>query len=345
MGSLRSDRAGATRLSRRQVLAGGLSLAALLAGCGTSTPAPPASPPDAPAGRPVAVAHKYGSTTIAAEPRRVVTVGLSDHDYLLALGVVPVGLTDWYGDQPYGTWPWARAALGPATPALLPRNDDKLDLEKIAALRPDLIIGQYSGMTATEYEAASRIAPTVAQSGGFPDFGMPWQDTTRVIAQAVGRVTRGEELIAGVEQRFAAARDQHPEFAGRSAVVAERFEGFEARSASDPRTRFLTSLGFVLPADIAGLAGASDTAKLSDEQVGLLDRDLLVWNAGFSPELREVLAGNALYQQLAVVRDGRVVFLDDPVLSGALTWSTVLSLPFALDALTPVLAGALDGRP
>lgn len=33
------------------------------------------------------------------------------------------------------------------------------------------------------------------------------------------------------------------------------------------------------------------------------------------------------------------------VLSGALTWSTVLSLPFAPDGLVPVLAAAVDGGP
>lgn len=44
-----------------------------------------------------------------------------------------------------------------------------------------------------------------------------------------------------------------------------------------------------------------------------------------------------------VARDGRVLFLDDEVLSGALTWSTVLSLPFAIDGLAPMLAATLDG--
>lgn len=324
---------------RTLLLAGGLS--ALAAGCAAPAPAAPDAPAD---GRfPVTVAHKYGTTEIPREPARVVTVGLSDHDYVLALGVVPAGLTDWYGEQPDGVWPWARDALGDARPEVLPRNDDQLDFERIAALEPDLIIAQYSGMTAADYATASQLAPVVAQSGDFPDFGMPWQDTTRAIAAALGRPGRGEELIADIDARFAAARDANPQFAGRAALVAERFEGVEIRSGSDPRTRFLTSLGFTLPGDIAALAGDSDTAKISDEQLALLDRDLLVWNAGFSPELRGVLAGNPVYQQLTVVRDGRVLFLEDEVASGALTWSTVLSLPYALDTLVPQLATTLAG--
>src|SRR5688572_21669592 len=42
---------------------------------------------------PVTIEHKYGSTTINEFPERIVTVGLTDHDALIALGIVPVGTT------------------------------------------------------------------------------------------------------------------------------------------------------------------------------------------------------------------------------------------------------------
>ena len=38
-------------------------------------------------------------------------------------------------------------------------------------------------------------------------------------------------------------------------------------------------------------------------------------------------------------------FLVDPELSGALTFSTVLSIPFAIDGLVPQIAAAVDGDP
>ena len=44
----------------------------------------------------------------------MVSVGFSDQDTLLALGVVPVGIRDWYGDQPNAVWPWATDELGDA---------------------------------------------------------------------------------------------------------------------------------------------------------------------------------------------------------------------------------------
>ncbi|MGH3986469.1 MAG: iron-siderophore ABC transporter substrate-binding protein [Pseudonocardiaceae bacterium] len=271
--------------TRREFLIGGLSLAALLAGCtGPETQAPAGSGDDR---FPITVAHKYGSTAIPAEPARVVTVGLSDHDYLLALGVVPAGLTDWYGDYPTGTWPWAADELGAAQPEVMPRNEDQINFEKVAALRPDLVIGQYTGMTETDYARLSQIAPTVAQSAEFPDYGMPWEETIRVIGAALGQAERAEELIAGVEGRFVAARAAHPQFQGLAAVVAEQFEPgtYVVRGPTDPRTRFLSSLGFVLPDEIAQLTGDRGEADISAEQIGLVDQDLVVWNVGFTPEL------------------------------------------------------------
>ncbi|MGH8908251.1 MAG: hypothetical protein ACRD0K_17515 [Egibacteraceae bacterium] len=58
--------------TRRELLVGGLSLAALLAARGTQ-PAAGAEPEDG--AFPVTIEHKYGSTEISAEPKRVVAVG------------------------------------------------------------------------------------------------------------------------------------------------------------------------------------------------------------------------------------------------------------------------------
>ena len=76
--------------------------------------------PDAAAAFPVTIEHKVGETTLDAEPVRVVSIGFAEHDGLRALGVEPVGVRDWYGNQPYGTWPWAQDELGDLTPELLP---------------------------------------------------------------------------------------------------------------------------------------------------------------------------------------------------------------------------------
>src|SRR5215203_3716199 len=49
---------------------------------------------------PLEVEHALGVTEVPAEPERVVTVGVTEQDVVLALGVTPVGVTEWYGEQP-----------------------------------------------------------------------------------------------------------------------------------------------------------------------------------------------------------------------------------------------------
>jgi iron complex transport system substrate-binding protein len=86
---------------------------------------------------PVTIEHKYGETTIDAEPTRIVSIGFGEHDGLLALGVVPIAVRDWYGDQPYATWPWAQDELGDAGRPRCCRARAELRADRRPAARPD----------------------------------------------------------------------------------------------------------------------------------------------------------------------------------------------------------------
>ena len=337
-------------VTRRRLLVGAGALGALgvLTACGAGGETGATAPSAAPAsGFPLTVEHSKGTTQIASAPQRIVTVGFSDQDPVLALGYRPVGVTDWYGDHPYATWPWGQDELGDAQPAVLNRGaftgTPDYRFEEIAALDPDLIIGLYTGMDDTQYQTLSRIAPTVAPPAGYPEWGAPWQEYTRLAGRALGRADRAEELIAGIDTQLAEARAAHPEFEGRTAVVAERSEPGSsfARSPRDQRSQLLTALGFTIPTEIGELAGDLDGATISDERMALLDRDVLLWNTGFNPEVRAQVEAAPLYSQLGVVRAGRAVFVEDPLVSAAWTWGTVLSLPAVIDALVAQLSGVL----
>lgn len=356
---------GRTSGARRALALAGLLVAtSLAAACGddgssasssSSSDDAPANPEGDPSAFPLTIDHAYGSTEIPEVPQRVVTLGLSDQDPVLALGVVPVGVTYWYGDYPHAVWPWAQDELGDAEPVVLEEGmftgDQEFNYEEILDLQPDLILGLWAGITDEQYDQLSNIAPTVVQSDDYPPYGIPWQEITRVTGRALGLEERAEELVDEVEGLFAEARNEHPEFDGVEAIVAERFdEGASfARSPDDPRTRFFTELGFVLPEDIVAMMetdslteAQEDGVDISDEQMELLDRDLLVWNIGWEPELRDTIESTPLHDQLQVVQDGRVLFLEDELTSGALTWSTVLSLPYALEQLVPELADVVS---
>jgi iron complex transport system substrate-binding protein len=299
-------------------------------------------------GFPVTIEHTFGTIEIPAEPQRIITIGFSEQDSVLALGVIPVAVREWFGKQPNAVWPWAQDELGDAEPEVLTMPFGELDFETIAALEPDLIIATHSGITAEEYETLSQIAPTVAQSGDYPDFGMSWQEQTRVIGRALGRLERAEELIAEVEAHIADAAEAHPEFDGATiAWASPSGDGqYWAVGTSTPPMQFLAALGFRLPDELAGVIGDLDSAEISSEQLGLLDTDVLIVQVSSEDE-RSAIEEDPLYQQLDVASEGRTIFFvgqDNPIYR-ALSFSTVLSLPFAVDNLVPILAIAVDGDP
>lgn len=289
---------------------------------------------------PVTIDHKYGSTTIDALPERIVTVGLTDHDALLALDIVPVGTTEWFGEHPGAVWPWAQDKLGGTVPQVV-GNAQGVNFENIAALNPDLILALFSGITEDEYELLSQIAPTVAQPADSVDYGIPWQTLTLTVGKAVGQTAEAEALVAGVEEEFAQVRAAYPEFVGATSVVATPYQGIWVYGPQDVRGRFLTLLGFELPAELAEITGAEFGGNLSMERADLLDVDVIIW---LDPEDAEGELGGPVYQNLSVHTEGREVFLDsynDP-LGGATSFVSVLSLPYLLDELVPQMAEAMN---
>ena len=109
------------------------------------------------------------SSMLSARPhpgatQRVVSAGFTEQDDLLALGVIPIAVTEWFGAEPFGVWPWAQSALGDAQPMMLNLNDG-IQTEPIAALKPDLIVAINAGRDEDTYKKLSAIAPTVPQSG------------------------------------------------------------------------------------------------------------------------------------------------------------------------------------
>lgn len=321
--------------------------ATMLAGCGSDDgPAGVAgSGADEAAGGafPVGIEHKYGSTTVESAPERVVSVGFTDQDSLLALGVTPVGIRDWYGDQPFAVWPWARDALGDAEPEVLAAAE--VDYEAVAALAPDLIIGVSSGMTDDEYDTLSKIAPTITQTDDYVDYGMPWQEAHRLVGRAVGEADLADEQVAALEGRFAEIAEAHPEWEGREATVgyAMSESTVGAYSTEDTRSRLLTALGFVIPPEIDELAGDLFYSEFSFEEMSRLDRDLLVW-VGAEAGIAEQIRNHPLHDGLQVAAEGAEIFWS--VETGAAAgFSSPLSLPYLLDRFVPQIEAAIDRDP
>ncbi|WP_072687841.1 iron-siderophore ABC transporter substrate-binding protein [Rhodococcus marinonascens] len=325
-------------LTRRGFLVGaGGALLAFAAACSSSD----GDETVVEAGGPL-VAHKYGETRVPVDPQRIVSVGYNDQDTILALGGTLVGTFDWYGDYPYGVWPWAQDLLGDSEPEIVGAASTGINFEKVAAANPDLVVGTYSGLTQAQYDTLTAIAPTVAQPKGFADYGVPWQDQTTMLGDTLGKREKAAELVSAVERQFADVQAANPAFAGKTVLVgALKGPGqFGVYGSEDPKVRFFTELGFVNPAVTEQITG--NFAEISTEQLSLADVDLLVWYAGggFGDKLRAELDKTPIYQELDVVKAGRTIVLEDDA-AEAMAWSTVLSLPYALNEIPPRVAPLL----
>jgi iron complex transport system substrate-binding protein len=295
---------------------------------------------------PVTIEHKYGTTEIAEAPKRIVSVGYNEQDALWALGVAPVGVTDWMGfDDGIGPWATEAAAAAGAKPKLL-KDTDGIQYEEIAALQPDVIVGLYTGMKRADYEKLSQIAPTVAPPEGTADWGIAWQDTTTLLGKVTGREEQAAKIISDLEARFAKEKEAHPEFAGKSAAMAMAFEGIWIYGENDPRSRLLASLGFSYPPSIASVVGDEYSKQISNERADLLDIDTVAW-IGDKPE-RAKLERNRVYTKLPVHEQGRDFYIEqerpDRAMN-AIGFQTPLSISQSLDVLVPAFAAALDEDP
>jgi iron complex transport system substrate-binding protein len=289
---------------------------------------------------PVAIEHQYGSTTIPEAPQRVLALGYTEQDFLLAVGVQPVAVRYWYGDQTNAIFPWAQNKLQGETPPVLNMAFGALNYEAILEFQPDLISAVTAGITREEYELLSQIAPTITQAEGYINFGMPWQETTTMIGEAVGKSAEAQRVVAETEALFAEARANNPNFTGKTVAVTYYYtDKYGIYTDQDSRARFFTDLGFVIPDELTQLAGESFYADISTERLDLLEQDVIaIVNLQFIEGGREGLEAQPLFGELAAVKEGRVVYLDENA-ENALGFSSPLSLPYALNEVLPQLEG------
>ncbi len=316
-----------------------MAVAALaLAACSGSEASTEAE--DAPSGEggayPVTIEHAYGSTTIPAEPQRVVSLGYTEQDSLVLFGVEPVAVRYAFGPEDDVFFPWADEAAGDADPEILPRED--VNFEQIAALEPDLIMAVTAGLTDQEYETLSQLAPTVVQPAGFPAFGTPWQEQTLIAGRAFGQEDRARQIVDDLEERFDEVVAQHPELEGRTITLSgPAYEGeYPFHATDDARTRFFGALGLRVPAEQDEIAGDEFYGSVSQERADVLDADVIVWQSG-SPSERAGIEADPVLSAIPAVAEGRSIFIEGSDYD-ALQFSSALSLPYLLDGFVPQLA-------
>ncbi|MEO6530240.1 MAG: ABC transporter substrate-binding protein [Specibacter sp.] len=346
--------------SRRQGLKLGLfaSVAALgvgLAGCSTGAIGGAGSQNTQAAADtfPVTVKHIYGETVIKAAPQRVATVSWVNDDVAIALGVVPVGMpkNEWGGNDKFST-AWkdaalekAGAAIGTAKAPALYSETDGINFTEIAKTTPDIILAAYSGLTQEDYDKLSKIAPVIA----FPEtaYGTSWQDSTTMIGAALGKSAAAKDLIEATEKTIAGQAAKYPQIAGKTFIYGNlepaKSDGVNVYLSGDNRPKFLKSIGMTLAPVVVEAEKKTKEFYLpwSAEKANELDSQVFV---SWVPDNKSkaAIVADPLLGQIPAVKRGAFVADSDQMLTLAISASSPLSLPWALDAFLPQLAEAAD---
>ncbi|XVS64716.1 iron-siderophore ABC transporter substrate-binding protein [Actinosynnema sp. CA-299493] len=280
----------------------------------------------APTSSGVTVDTRFGPVTIEEPPTRVVALGWSDAETALALGVQPVGASDWLAFGGKGVGPWAEGLYQQA-PTLL--GTTEIDYEAVAALQPDLILNTRSDNDEKKHETLSKIAPTIGAPKDVIPYGTSWRQQVELVAKALGKVAEGERIVADLDAKFAA----NEKFAGKTAVVGAYFDGkFGAYVSGDPRADFLKALGFTLRADVEDLASGTFYVDISTERLDLLTADLSV----LFP-----IGGDATALKANPLVPEKALILEDEALVNAFSSGSALGTAYALDHAVPLFTTAL----
>jgi len=294
--------------TRRQFLAAGAALGLGLAACGDEQAA-------APADRTRAVRHALGDARVPVSPRRVVTMDpFAALQVALATEVPVVGSATLPNDDPYPAYLEREQVQGIEDIGYTEPN-----LETIAGLRPDLIIGS-SDFVEPFYGELRGIAPTVALA-----FTYDWKQTCRTAADWLGRRGAMDEPIAAFEARAAQFRRANADVLAATTVTVIRVVSDALRIHTDQhfQGRVLAEAGVRRrPNQQASPAAvredpANSIVEISRERIGELNADVIFnmgTGGGFEGEQDDTFErfrSTELWRRLDAVRSGRVYEVDD----------------------------------
>lgn len=336
------------------ISAAALSLT-LLAGCSTGPTGGPGTSPtpsgaettESTAQFPRTIEHVYGSTKIPEQPQRVATVSWVNQDVALSLGVVPVGMAAVeFGGNGEQSTDWFDAALQENSGSAPEKysESDGIDFGAISALNPDVILAAYSGITQEDYDKLSDIAPVVAYPKDAPAFGTSWQDSTRLIGQALGKDAEAEAVVQDVEAQVVQAAEENPALKDTTflygTIDPAAADQISLYTKVDNRPKFLESLGMTeAPVMAEQDPEGQFFVTWSPERADELDSDVFVsWAADAS--VGETIAADPLLGSIPAVSKETLVLQTDAQETLSVSAASPLSIPWALENVLPEIVEA-----
>ncbi|MET9325958.1 iron-siderophore ABC transporter substrate-binding protein [Tsukamurella sp. NPDC003166] len=183
------------------------------------------------------VVHAMGETKVPVAPKRIVVIDSPQLDALVSLGITPVGATVSAANE--GFPGYLRDRLGGTTSV---GATTAPNVEEIAALKPDLIIGSKVRHEKL-YAQLSRIAPTVFSV----DSGTNWKEQAHITADAVNRTEAMNTKLTELDARAAAVGKQVGAPGTTLSIVRFRANGFRLYGPDTFSGTVIRAMGFTIP--------------------------------------------------------------------------------------------------
>lgn len=298
---------------------------------------------------PITIKHAFGETVLDSKPKKIATISWGNQDVPLALGIVPVGISEANYGVTDGSHllPWTSAKfkeLGVENPVIY-KDAAGLDFEAISDSQPDVILASYSGITQEEYDLLSQIAPVVAYAESA--WQTLWRNQILMDSLGMGMKDEGEDLVKELEELIQTKVSDYPKIKGKKAAFFYFNEAdlskFYIYLVQDPRAAYLTDLGMPFPESVEELSKDIDsfTVEISAENVDLIsDLDIAITYG--SETLLKTLQADPLIGTIPAIKNGAVAIIPDATPLAASATPSALSIPATIDEYLSVIGEAAD---
>lgn len=253
------------------------------------------------------VEHAMGTTTLKKTPEKVVILTNEGTEALLALGVTPVGaVQSWTGD------PWYNHIAEEMKDVKVVGVESQVNVEAIAALKPDLIIGNKMRQEDI-YEQLSAIAPTVFAE----DLRGNWKNNFELYAKAVNKEEKGKEVIAAYDQRIEDLKAKLGDKVNMEVSMVRFMAGDVRIYHKDSFSGvILEQIGFARPES----QNMDDFAEkgVTQERIPAMDGDIIFYftydeGDGKATDVEKEWIENPLFKNLEAAKKGEVHKVDDAI--------------------------------
>ncbi|MFZ3593102.1 ABC transporter substrate-binding protein [Streptomyces sp. BH104] len=243
---------------------------------------------------------------VPSDPRKVVALSEPTLDAALALGVEPVGTTAGRGQQGVSSYLADKAAKSQVVASVA-----EADMERLAALQPDLILLDETTGAKKTVDKLQEIAPTVVTAKLNEDWKKAFTDT----ADALNKKSDAETWLADFDTQVADTKKKLGDNAGKSVSVIRWQDGAPSvvgKGAGHVGST-LKALGLDRPKDQQG-ASTGHSEPVSLEKLATIDGDWLFLGALGSEDDSQKAYAEARkvtnFDKLTAEKEGHVVVID-----------------------------------